>query len=418
MSLAISVEQLSKKYILKHERTPQYSTLRDAIPAALRNTGRRILGKSPEGASIEEFWALSNICFEVNEGDRIGIVGRNGAGKSTLLKLLSRIVEPTAGKIQIRGRLASLLEVGTGFNPELSGRENIYLNGAILGMSREQIKRKFDEIVDFSEVEKFLDTPVKRYSSGMYMRLAFGVAAHLEPEILVVDEVLAVGDAQFQKKCLGKMDQLSQSGRTILFVTHNMDAMIALCNRGIVLNGGKLVFDGSSADARNEYLNNIESTDFSVANNAGRGGSGGAKIGDVWIGKRSEDDNIGIISGAELSIGLEAIVAPQFWRRTDIQIAFGIDSIDGTRLFTYISSWDGFETNISDGQIRIQCFVDELPLISGRYLISATILFQGETLDSIQHCASFSVRPRVRSVHIERYSGWGMVDLPCRMINI
>lgn len=219
---------------------------------AAKNLGRRLLfpfrSRSPLSAhrsSTEEFWALKDVSFAINQGDRIGIIGRNGAGKSTLLKILSRITEPTNGRVTIRGRVASLLEVGTGFHPELTGRENIYLNGAILGMTRAEIKKKFDEIVDFAEVEKFLDTPVKRYSSGMYVRLAFAVAAHLEPEILLVDEVLAVGDAQFQKKCLGKMEDVSrQEGRTVLFVSHNMNAVEQLCTSVIMLDNGVIKDSG------------------------------------------------------------------------------------------------------------------------------------------------------------------------------
>ena len=215
-------------------------------------------GRSIEGDEIEEFWALKDVSFEVKRGEVLGIIGRNGAGKSTLLKILSRITEPTAGRVRIRGRVASLLEVGTGFHPELTGRENIFLNGAILGMTRAEIQRKFDEIVAFAEVEKFLDTPVKRYSSGMYVRLAFAVAAHLEPEILVVDEVLAVGDAEFQKKCLGKMGEVAEGGRTVLFVSHNMPAVSALCSRAVLLVGGKLHSHGDVAKVIASYLGDKE----------------------------------------------------------------------------------------------------------------------------------------------------------------
>jgi len=242
----IKVENLSKSYFIGHQQQERYTALRDILTNSLKgfakNTanlfrGRQLLGNE----DIEEFFALKDLNFEINQGDRVGIIGRNGAGKSTLLKVLSRITEPTTGRITINGRIASLLEVGTGFHPELTGRENIYLNGAILGMSRNEVKRKFDEIVDFAEVEKFLDTPVKRYSSGMYVRLAFAVAAHLEPEILIVDEVLAVGDIQFQKKCLGKMQDVSNNqGRTVLFVSHNLNAIEQLCNKGIHLIQGKI----------------------------------------------------------------------------------------------------------------------------------------------------------------------------------
>jgi lipopolysaccharide transport system ATP-binding protein len=381
--------------------------------------GRTLIGRRQASVSEERFWALKDVSFKVGEGDRIGIVGRNGAGKSTLLKLLSRIAEPTTGKIRIRGRLASLLEVGTGFNPELTGRENIFLNGAILGMSKAEISRRFDDIVAFAEVEKFLDTPVKRYSSGMYMRLAFGVAAHLEPEILVVDEVLAVGDAQFQKKCLGKMGELSQSGRTILFVTHNMDAMVALCNRGIVLNQGGLVFDGDAVDARNQYLSNVGEMKFSIENNGGRGGSGGAAIESVRVGvNRLGGGDASIVSGEGVSVEILCRVGTQYAGRGDLQIAIGIDTVEGQRTYTYISSWDGIEIKVINNKIHVECSIDSFPFVAGRYLVSATILFQGETLDSVQHCASFWVTPKPREVHVERSNGWGVVDLPCKISNI
>ncbi len=250
-NIAIKVESLGKKYTIKHEKQESYKTFQDV----LIGSGKKIItslnpfsGHKEQDETTEEFWALKDVNFEINKGDKVGIIGRNGAGKSTLLKVLSRITEPTTGKIHINGRIASLLEVGTGFHPELTGRENIYLNGAILGMSRAEIKAKFDEIVAFAEVEKFLDTPVKRYSSGMYVRLAFSVAAHLEPEILVVDEVLAVGDVEFQKKCLGKMGEVSKEGRTILFVSHNMNAIEQLCNKSILLDKGQIT--SSSSDIR------------------------------------------------------------------------------------------------------------------------------------------------------------------------
>jgi len=236
----IRVENLSKKYIIGHQKQERYTALRDVISNKAKSVWQGLTGRSKPNfeESSEEFWALKDVSFEIKQGDRVGIIGRNGAGKSTLLKILSRITEPTSGKISIKGRVASLLEVGTGFHPELTGRENVYLNGAILGMDRSEIKKKFDEIVAFAEVEKFLDTPVKRYSSGMYVRLAFAVAAHLEPEILIVDEVLAVGDAQFQKKCLGKMEDVGKEGRTVLFVSHNITAIQSLCTLGLLLDKG------------------------------------------------------------------------------------------------------------------------------------------------------------------------------------
>jgi lipopolysaccharide transport system ATP-binding protein len=245
--VVIKAENLGKKYIIGHQaERGGYTALRDVLMQNARTlwnktkdlaTGKPII----QGDTMEEVWALKDVSFEIKRGEAVGIIGRNGAGKSTLLKILSRITEPSTGRVTIKGRVASLLEVGTGFHPELSGRENIYLNGTILGMTRVEIKRKFDEIVAFAEVEKYLDTPVKRYSSGMYVRLAFAVAAHLEPEILVVDEVLAVGDVQFQKKCLGKMDEIGKEGRTILFVSHNLGAISQLCVKAILLETGTMI---------------------------------------------------------------------------------------------------------------------------------------------------------------------------------
>src|SRR5271163_12131 len=251
-NVVIRAEGLGKKYMIGHgAERERYVALRDVLTRGARNLwrktadtvrGRAILG----GDTIEEFWALNDVSFEVKRGEVLGIIGRNGAGKSTLLKILSRITEPSEGRVTIKGRVASLLEVGTGFHPELTGRENIYLNGAILGMTRAEIRRKFDEIVAFAEIEKFLDTPVKRYSSGMYVRLAFAVAAHLEPAIMLVDEVLAVGDAEFQKKCLGKMSEVAGGGRTVLFVSHNMATVNRLCQTCFLLDSGRIIASGDA----------------------------------------------------------------------------------------------------------------------------------------------------------------------------
>lgn len=249
----ITVENLGKRYQLGQRSNARYTALRDVLTEKAQGLFRR--GQNGKRDKIDnEIWALREVSFEVKRGEVIGIIGRNGAGKSTLLKILSRITEPTTGRVRLRGRVASLLEVGTGFHPELTGRENIYLNGAILGMTRAEIRRKFEEIVSFAEIEKFLDTPVKRYSSGMYVRLAFAVAAHLEPEILVVDEVLAVGDAEFQKKCLGKMSEVAQSGRTVLFVSHSMAAINRLCSRSVWLDQGRIAADGATQEITTKYL--------------------------------------------------------------------------------------------------------------------------------------------------------------------
>lgn len=278
----IRVENLGKKYIIGHQKQERYTALRDVMVNSAKSLGHRLLkplSKKIPGSGIEEFWALKDISFEIKRGERVGIIGRNGAGKSTLLKILSRITEPTNGRISIKGRVASLLEVGTGFHPELTGRENIYLNGAILGMSKVEIKKKFDEIVAFAEVEKFLDTPVKRYSSGMYVRLAFAVAAHLEPEVLVVDEVLAVGDAGFQKKCLGKMEDVAeQEGRTVLFVSHNMAAVDKLCQHGVVLDRGQLKYIGSQTEAITQYLTGLSGNTTSLRERTDRQGSGEVRV--------------------------------------------------------------------------------------------------------------------------------------------
>jgi lipopolysaccharide transport system ATP-binding protein len=282
---AIRVEGLGKRYIIGHEENrARYKALSETIVRNAASLARRSVDMLRGGAIIagdttEEFWALRGVSFHVNEGEVLGIIGQNGAGKSTLLKLLSRITEPTEGRARIRGRISSLLEVGTGFHPELSGRANVFLNGAILGMAQSEIRRKFDEIVAFAEVERFLDTPVKRYSSGMYVRLAFAVAAHLESEILVVDEVLAVGDAAFQRRCLGKMREVSSSGRTVLFVSHNLGAIRALCDRALVMRSGSIDFDGDPDAAISDYLSSSSAVgDTSVWTWPGETGPGNNEV--------------------------------------------------------------------------------------------------------------------------------------------
>lgn len=276
MRSVISIKGLSKQYRIGSKAA--YKTLRESIMSTLAAPAR-LFGKRNGDGTI---WALKDISFDVNEGDVIGIIGRNGAGKSTLLKILSRITEPTDGEVRLRGRVGSLLEVGTGFHPELTGRENIFLNGAILGMRRHEIRKKFDEIVAFAEIEKFLDTPVKRYSSGMFVRLAFAVAAHLEPEILLVDEVLAVGDLAFQKKCMGKMGEVSKKGRTVLFVSHNMQAIRSLCPRAILLDGGRLISDATTEQSLSLYNQCLRDAKVDAAteinNTSNRRGTGVARF--------------------------------------------------------------------------------------------------------------------------------------------
>ena len=296
MKPIISVEGLGKSYTIRHEGQTRYKSLREEI----FKLPRRLLSRGAQ--SQEEFWALKDVNFDIMPGERVGIIGRNGAGKSTLLKLLSRITEPTTGRITLRGRVSSLLEVGTGFHPELTGRENIFLNGAILGMSRAEVRRKFDEIVNFAEVEKFLDTPVKRYSSGMYVRLAFAVAAHLESDVLIVDEVLAVGDAEFQKKCLGKMEDVGKGGRTVLFVSHNMNAVKQLCQRGLVLQAGKTQFSGEIDMSICKYLSMNQNKMMYVASNKKDNGDSFASINEIKI----IDSNFNVKDGINVtdSIGV------------------------------------------------------------------------------------------------------------------
>ena len=303
----IRVESLGKKYLIGHQtgqsRRQSYKRFSDLVLNAAKALVRcwRNRGATPR-ESKEEFWALQDVSFEIQRGDVIGIIGRNGAGKSTLLKILSGITEPTTGRVEIDGRVASLLEVGTGFHPELTGRENIFLNGAILGMTRAEIRSKFDEIVAFAEVERFLDTPVKRYSSGMYVRLAFAVAAHLEPEILIVDEVLAVGDVQFQRKCLNRMKSVSRDGRTVLFVSHNMDAIAALCGRAIVLEKGAVVHDGAPSTAIALYVN---SAAVNTHRWTGRFDDEHITLLETWVKSRSPDGILHTAVDLEIGIRLE-----------------------------------------------------------------------------------------------------------------
>ncbi len=328
--LAVRVEGLGKEYRL-HGPREGYPTLRDRVNRVISAPfGARRGGKLPEQPSA--FWALKDVSFDVRPGEVVGIIGRNGAGKSTLLKILSRITEPTEGEVDLNGRVGSLLEVGTGFHPELTGRENVYLNGAILGMKRSEIARKFDEIVAFAEVEKFIDTPVKHYSSGMYMRLAFAVAAHLEPEILIVDEVLAVGDAEFQKKCLGKMGDVAKGGRTVLFVSHNMNAVRSLCTRAIVLRAGQAAFDGATVDAVPVYLDQPEDLQAEWCDE--RTGAE-EPTGDVrLLGVRIRRAGGPVAARLAASEPFEVEIDYSVRRPTPCQIAFRVNQGDGSTVFT------------------------------------------------------------------------------------
>lgn len=392
----IKVDNLGKKYTIRHEQKERYTALRDVLARGIKNAGKRLLSPftvhhSPFTSSQEDFWALKNVSFEVKQGEKIGIIGRNGAGKSTLLKILSRITEPTTGRIKLRGKVASLLEVGTGFHPELTGRENIYLNGAILGMTKAEIKRKFDEIVFFSEIEKFLDTPVKRYSSGMYVRLAFAVAAHLEPEILIVDEVLAVGDAQFQKKCIGKMDEIGNQGRTVLFVSHNLAMVTALTTKAVLLADGRAVEDGPTGPVIDRYMRMMSSDiDLSLSERTDRKGSGNLVIVDFAI-----EDAQGSRNNVAVS-GQEARFVIRFKRNPDCNMdnvifSFSIESLTGEKLLLFANDITGDSFSGLPLEGNAVCTIPKFPLIPGIYRITVWARRNQEFLDWISPAAEIQV---------------------------
>jgi lipopolysaccharide transport system ATP-binding protein len=381
MTHAIRIDNLSKKYRLGGQQTAAYRTVRESISGSVgrirrlaqsvdRHCSKEVHGTRKETTGKETFWALRDVSFDVTSGEVVGVIGRNGAGKSTLLKVLSRITEPTQGRIEIRGRVGSLLEVGTGFHHELTGRENIYLNGAILGMTRMEIKRKFDDIVDFAEVGQFLDTPVKRYSSGMFVRLAFAVASHLEPEILIVDEVLAVGDQAFQKKCLGKMGEVSRSGRTVLFVSHNMATILNLCEKAAVLDKGRLAFVGDCEEAVQLYTNSsgeASGGDIDLTDHERRRHGLKRILGRVRLLNASGESTDQLQCGEAVTVEVEiaADCAPG-----DYHVAVGIDDLLGCRLLTgatYLS--DSLPS--PDRTMRcFRCTLDELALCPGRYALT------------------------------------------------
>lgn len=384
----LQVKNLSKCYQISHQSNASHSLLRDVIV----NSAKSLLHQR-KARSSETFWALNDVSFSLQQGDRLGVIGRNGAGKSTLLKLLSRITEPTRGKIEIWGRVASLLEVGTGFHPELTGQENVYLNGAILGMSRSEIAKKFDEIVAFAEVERFLDTPVKRYSSGMYVRLAFAVAAHLEPEILIVDEVLAVGDTQFQQKCLNKMEDVGREGRTVLFVSHNMQTISSLCNRGIVLESGRVIFDGAAPQAIEVYLENSYQliSQIPLLERRDRTGSGRVKVSSFRVldtaGREVEtlrsglnyDFEFGYINYSEKP--LENVI-----------VSFAILDDRGQTILLLRTNFTDSNVILNSNSGVVRCRLNDLPLANGTYRLPVYFAYrESEVLDYIQDAVSIVV---------------------------
>jgi len=398
--IAIGVDGLSKRYFVGHRAAERerYTALRDVIGREARGMARRAIdfvrGRPfVEGDEIEAFWALKDVSFEVKHGEIVGIIGRNGAGKSTLLKILSRVTEPTEGRAVLRGRIASLLEIGTGFHPELTGRENIFLNGALLGMTQGEISKKFDEIVAFAEVERFLDTPVKRYSSGMYVRLAFAVAAHLDPDILIVDEVLAVGDAAFQKKCLGKMrDVASQQGRTVLFVSHNMAAVEGLCGRALLLEHGRARMQGGTHRVVQEYLRDSNRMGaIPLHERKDRQGNGDVR----FVGITLEDS--GGLGAAAFQSGAEATI--NFLLENDsakdirnLQLSIGVDDELGRRVTLLDTSLIGSDIAlVAPGRDNVRLVIPKLNLVPGRYRMTVYAAANGVVLDWIKNAAVIDI---------------------------
>jgi lipopolysaccharide transport system ATP-binding protein len=399
MTAAITVEGLGKRYRIGHvDKRGGYRTLRESLSEGVASLAGWLRSRG-DAPAREDFWALRDVDFEVQAGEVIGIVGRNGAGKSTLLKILSRIAKPTTGHAEFHGRLGSLLEVGTGFHPELTGRENIYLNGSILGMSRREIARRFDEIVAFAEIEEFLDTPVKRYSSGMYVRLAFAVAAHLEPEILLVDEVLAVGDFAFQKKCLGKMREVGRSGRTVLFVSHNMAALEALCGRSILLDRGRVKAEGQTRSILAQYYENGEdqaSGSRDLTEHRGRLRDSAPILTRVTLSDGGRRPISCIRMGSSLCIHVDFDM-----KGSPIEPRLGvvIKTDLGTSLFGVSNVFlPGFAFGKVEGSATISCHLEKLPLMPGSYLVdlhftSSALGDLNRNLDSIHEAIAFEVVP-------------------------
>jgi lipopolysaccharide transport system ATP-binding protein len=407
--IAIEAHDLSKRYrIGERER---YYTLRDSLarvfvaPLRWLRKGEQLSAAAHVSAlapaapasnrepQSEFIWALKDISFEIRRGEMVGIIGRNGAGKSTLLKILSRITEPTAGEARIRGRVGSLLEVGTGFHPELTGRENIYLNGAILGMKKSEIESKFDEIVSFAEIEKFLDTAVKHYSSGMYMRLAFSVAAHLEPDILLVDEVLAVGDVAFQKKCLGKMEDVAKEGRTVLFVSHNMAAIKNLCQKCILLEAGSISMEGDCDETIERYLANVRGLELpELSSRVDREGNGMIRFSSVRFCGRNGRAASTFLSGENCEIKLLYRMEKQLSVAANIVVAVGVYDICGDCLFLCSNELTNEIARGWPESGEVSCNITRLPLASGNYKINVFAAVNGEIADWVIDAAVFEVQ--------------------------
>ena len=392
MPAAITVEGLSKRYRLG-QNVGQYGRVTEAAVAAVGRQLRRIRS-APEKAAVEkEIWALKDVSLVVPEGQVLGVIGRNGAGKTTLLKILSRITEPTEGWAELHGRVGSLLEVGTGFHPDLTGRENVSLNGAILGMRRSEVESKFDEIVEFAGVAKFIDTPVKRYSTGMYLRLAFSVAAHLEPEILIVDEVLAVGDAAFQRKCLAKMQDVGRAGRTVLFVSHNMAAVMSLCDRAVLMQNGHLVSDGSAGAIVQEYLATVgEEGSGSLIDRADRRGDGSLRVTTVALEEPDGAPTEFIQSGANARFALDYTTASGL-PVSNVSVTVALDSLFGERIAVLQTGYVDSDFQELPPSGRIVCQIPRVPLVAGVYSTSIYITVNGVVADWVIGASTFRVEP-------------------------
>lgn len=389
----IEVRDLGKQYRIRHRRGP-YRTLRESIMGLISRGREESAAKghpTTKSRKGNQFWALKDLSFDVNEGEVLGIIGHNGAGKTTLLRLLSRITEPTTGGFRIRGRVGSLLEVGTGFHPELTGRENTYLSGAILGMPSREITAKFDEIVAFAGVEPFIDMPVKHYSSGMYLRLAFAVAAHLEPDVLLVDEVLAVGDAAFQNKCLGKMQDVAGTGRTVVFVSHNMAAVTHMCHRVIWVNHGRLCRDGAAADVVAEYLDGVGAhSEADLAIRQDRRGNGKFRFTRANIANAVDRSSSVVVSGGAVTFEFDFAVNPGISVGTLI-VKVSIRDRDGKVLFILGNVLSGDSLHAHDSPGVLLCTIDKLPLNSGTYVIDLVAKLERDLADEVNGALQFTV---------------------------
>jgi lipopolysaccharide transport system ATP-binding protein len=403
---AVHIENLGKRYRIGTPRAG-YSTLRDTlarlVTAPLRRS-RRMTSPSPRNGD-DVIWALRNVTLEVRRGAVVGIIGRNGAGKSTLLKILSRITEPTEGRAEIQGRVGSLLEVGTGFHPELTGRENIFLNGAILGMRRADIARRFDEIVAFAEVERFVDTPVKHYSSGMYVRLAFGVAAHLDPEILVVDEVLAVGDAQFQKKCLTKMGDVARGGRTVLFVSHNMAAVQLLCTSAVLLRDGQVAGIGDPQTMTATYLGSAQRAGFVAMNRTGRPQLLSAEL------RAADGTPLAKAVSTDPTVVHLHYVLPE--KAPGTRVGIGILSPDGVPLFTSNAGDAALDVPSDAGEYVARVVVPANTLLAGEFHLAVCLWNDREIFDLQEPALSFAVDAGPSPLYLRGQSRKGFVNVPC-----